>query len=122
MVHRFIHSLGHGVGQVVVAEVEGAPGRAHYCAAKGGLKMLTKVAALELAQYGIRVNAIAPGPIETGMTAMLRQTPEQAAAGARRIPLGRWGQSEDLVGAALFLASEDAAWVTGERIAASGGL
>jgi NAD(P)-dependent dehydrogenase (short-subunit alcohol dehydrogenase family) len=118
--------LRQGSGGVIInitstASEEGAPGRAHYCAAKGGLKMLTKVAALELAQYGIRVNAIAPGPIETAMTAMLRETPEQAAAGARRMPLGRWGQSDDLVGAALFLASEEASWVTGINLWIDGG-
>ena len=118
--------LGQGSGGVIinltsVASEEGSLGRAHYCSAKGGLKMLTKVAALELARYGIRVNAIAPGPIETAMTAMLRETPEQIAAGARRMPLGRWGQSEDLVGAALFLASEEASWVTGINLWVDGG-
>ena len=118
--------LRQGGGGVIInitstASEEGAPGRAHYCSAKGGLKMLTKVAALELARYGIRVNAIAPGPIETAMTAMLRETPEQAAAAARRMPLGRWGRSEDLVGAALFLASEEAAWVTGINLWVDGG-
>ena len=118
--------LRQGSGGVIInitstASEEGSPGRAHYCSAKGGLKMLTKVAALELAQYGIRVNAIAPGPIETAMTAMLRETPEQTAAAARRMPLGRWGQSEDLVGAALFLASEEASWVTGINLWVDGG-
>ena len=118
--------LRQGRGGVIInitstASEEGLPGRAHYCSAKGGLKMLTKVAALELAQYGIRVTAIAPGPIETAMTAMLRETPEQVAAGARRMPLGRWGQPEDLVGAALFLASEEASWVTGINLWVDGG-
>ncbi len=118
--------LRQGSGGVIInitstASEEGSPGRAHYCSAKGGLKMLTKVAALELAQYGIRVNAIAPGPIETAMTAMLRGTPEQTAVAARRMPLGRWGQSEDLVGAALFLASDEASWVTGTCYSLDGG-
>ena len=104
-----------------VASEQAVEGRGHYCSAKGGLKMLTKVAALELARYGIRVNAIAPGAIETNMMAPVRDNPRLREAFGRRIPIGRWGQPEDLVGAAVFLACDDSAYVTGINLLVDGG-
>ena len=104
-----------------IAGEVGFEGRGHYSPAKGGLKMLTKVAAVELARYGIRVNAIAPGVIETNMTAPILSDPHAREAFDKSIPLGRWGQSQDLVGAAVFLASDDSAYVTGHNLIVDGG-
>lgn len=104
-----------------VASEQAVEGRGHYCSAKGGLKMLTKVAAIELARYGIRVNAIAPGAVDTNMMGPVRENPKARAAFSRRIPLGRWAQPDDLVGAAIFLASDDSVYVTGVNLLVDGG-
>ncbi|MGI8857513.1 MAG: SDR family NAD(P)-dependent oxidoreductase [Thermomicrobiales bacterium] len=93
----------------------------HYQAAKAGVAMLVRGMALELAPHGIRVNAIAPGLVETNLTTRIFQTPDALAARVVRIPLGRAGQPEDMVGAALFLASDESAWTTGTTITVDGG-
>jgi NAD(P)-dependent dehydrogenase (short-subunit alcohol dehydrogenase family) len=91
-----------------------------YCAAKAGLSHLTQVLAMELARYGILVNALAPGYIETDFNRAFFQTPPgQALIG--RIPLKRLGQAPDLDGALLFLASPASAYVTGAILAVDGG-
>jgi NAD(P)-dependent dehydrogenase (short-subunit alcohol dehydrogenase family) len=77
--------------------------------------------ALELAPHGIRVNAIAPGLVETNLTTRVFENPEILAGRVGRIPLGRAGQPEDFIGAATFLASEESAWVTGATITVDGG-
>jgi len=79
--------------------------RGHYCATKAGLPMLTLVAAAELAPFGVTVNAVAPGLMETGMTRHVLQQPEARAARVREIPLGRLGLPEDHAGAVAYLAS-----------------
>jgi len=91
---------------------------AAYCASKGGVTNLTRELAVELGNDGIRVNAINPGVIETAMS-----TEDAAVAGTLgdRIPLGRDGQPEEIAGAALFLASEDASYVTGHNLVVDGG-
>lgn len=94
-----------------------------YSAAKGGIVQLTKSMAIELAEYGIQVNAIAPGWIETDMTAPVRTEAlttmnEEILA---RTPAGRWGRPEDLIGTAVFLASRASDFVTGEVIRVDGG-
>jgi len=91
---------------------------AAYCASKGGVTNLTRELAVELGDDGIRVNAINPGVIETAMS-----TEDAAVAGTLgdRIPLGRDGQPEEIAGAALFLASEDASYVTGHNLVVDGG-
>ncbi|MEM5814428.1 MAG: SDR family NAD(P)-dependent oxidoreductase [Candidatus Aenigmatarchaeota archaeon] len=104
-----------------IAALMGFNGLAHYCAAKGGVLSLTQEAAVELAPKGIRVNAIAPGVIETEMTKGLKENPEQMKNMLARIPLRRLGQPADIAGAALFLASEDSSYVTGQLIVADGG-
>ncbi|MBB6521025.1 SDR family NAD(P)-dependent oxidoreductase [Pseudoteredinibacter isoporae] len=91
-----------------------------YSAAKGAIVQLTKSMAVELAPHNIQVNAIAPGWIETDMTAVLRDTPMYGEAVART-PAGRWGQPEELAGTAVFLSSKAADFVTGEMIRVDGG-
>ena len=95
-----------------------APG---YSASKGGVAQLTKSLALAYAPEGIRVNAVAPGWIATPLTQALRDDPARNAAVVARTPLGRWGEPDDVTGAALFLCSPAAAFVTGAILAIDGG-
>jgi NAD(P)-dependent dehydrogenase (short-subunit alcohol dehydrogenase family) len=97
------------------------PERAAYVASKGGGRSLTHAMALELAPYGIRVNAIAPGPTLTGLTRASYADPERRRATIAQIPLGRLGEPEDIVGAILFLASDESRWVTGSTVTVDGG-
>ncbi len=92
-----------------------------YSASKAALKMFTQTLAGEVAAEGVRVNAIAPGVIETDMTAATRASPERLGKLMARIPMGRLGQPEELVGAAVFLCSDASAYVTGATLAVDGG-
>lgn len=103
----------------VIGKVGGA-GQANYSAAKAGLVGLTKSMAKELGSRNIRVNAVAPGFIETEMTEVLK--PEYRETILKQIPLGRLGASEDVARVVAFLCSEDAAYVQGEVISIDGGL
>lgn len=94
---------------------------ASYTASKSGLAGLTKLLACEWAHLGINVNAIAPGYIETNNTAALREDPDRSAAILARIPAGHWGKSSDIGGAAVFLASDAAAYMHGAVIPVDGG-
>ena len=96
-------------------------GQTHYASSKGGLLMLTKAMALELAPYGIRVNAIGPGVIETKMTARSLSNPERRQMLLKRIPLARVGKPRDVANAAVFLASDEADYVTGTILYVDGG-
>ena len=101
--------------------VDGEAGYAHYNASKGGVVMLTKTMALELAQYGIRVNAVCPGYIQTPMS-MEIDSPEFVKNFVDRyIPLNRTGKVEDIAPAFLFLASEESSFMTGQVIIIDGG-
>ena len=103
-----------------IAGVIGNSGQANYSAAKAGLIGLTKTTARECASRGVTVNAVAPGFIETEMTAVL---PEAARQGfLTQIPLGRPGQVEEVAGVVTFLASDAAAYITGQVIHVSGGM
>lgn len=103
-----------------VVGLDGNAGQANYAASKAGLIALTRSLAKEMGTRGIRVNAIAPGFIETAMTETLPETVrEQARKG---ISLGKFGQAEDVAGLAAFLAGEDARYITGQTIRVDGGL
>lgn len=103
----------------VVAQI-GNPGQANYCASKGGILSLTKSLAREVASRTITVNAIAPGYIATDMTSDLKEEVKTALLG--QIPLGRLGSGRDIAEAALFLAGEGAAYITGQTLSVNGGL
>ena len=92
-----------------------------YAASKGGVAQLTKSLAIAWAKDGIRVNAIAPGWIATAMTAALREDAARNRTILERTPMARWGTPDDLVGPALFLASEAARFVTGVILPVDGG-
>jgi glucose 1-dehydrogenase len=98
------------------------PNFAAYCASKGGLRMLTRTLAVELGPFGITINNIAPGAIETPMNAKLLNDPEKLQPLLRQIPLGRLGQPSDVAGLAAFLASRDSDYVTGATFFVDGGL
>ncbi|SFS31771.1 SDR family NAD(P)-dependent oxidoreductase [Saccharopolyspora flava] len=99
------------------------PGMSVYAASKGAVDALTRVLAAELGPRKIRVNTLAPGGVETeGIHTAGFMGSDAEKDMIERTPLGRMGQPEDLAKAAVFFASDDAAWVTGERLTASGGL
>lgn len=93
-----------------------------YAASKGGVRSLSKAMAVALAPGGVRVNAIAPGPCETNLTAKARQTPGGTEKLLTRVALGRLGKPDDIAGAALFLASDDASFITGTTLYVDGGV
>jgi NAD(P)-dependent dehydrogenase (short-subunit alcohol dehydrogenase family) len=99
----------------------GAPLSPAYAASKAGVVQLTKSLAVAWAAQGIRVNAIAPGWIETPMTAPARADAARNRAILERTPLGRWGTPDDIVGPALFLSSDAARFITGAVLAVDGG-
>jgi len=103
------------------AAIVGEPGHAAYSASKGAVLALTRAMAIELAPYNINVNAICPGPVETDM--LLSGATEEGLEELRRnIPLGRIGKPMDIAGAALYLASKDSDWCTGQAIIVDGGM
>ena len=97
------------------------PTIANYSAAKGGVNMLTRSMALELAEFNIRVNAIAPGYFLTDLTRPLAEDKDFDAWVKSKVPLRRWGRPEELVGAALFLASEASSYMNGQVLILDGG-
>ncbi|MCI0392019.1 MAG: glucose 1-dehydrogenase [Acidobacteria bacterium] len=93
-----------------------------YCASKGGVKMLTRNLAVELGPLGVNINNIAPGAIETPINTKLLNDPQKLGALLAQIPLGRLGQTKDVASVAVFLASDDADYVTGSTYYVDGGL
>ena len=100
---------------------QGSPFVPGYAASKGGIGQLTKSLAAAWAQDGIRVNALAPGWIDTELTRPLVEDATRSAPILARTPMGRWGKPDDLGGVALFLASDAARFVTGAIIPVDGG-
>jgi glucose 1-dehydrogenase len=98
------------------------PTNAMYCASKGGLRMLARTIAVELAKYNITVNNIGPGAIYTPIDADIEAKPELEKALMGEIPLNRWGQPSDVAGLAVYLASDEAGYVTGSTYFIDGGM
>ena len=118
--------VGHKTGKVVnissITAMGGSPGMGAYIVAKAGVNALTRVLAMEWSKFGINVNCIAPGIIDTPMTQNTiakRFTPERLAT---YVPLGRMGTAEDIAKAALFLVSDDSSFITGTTIPLDGGM
>ena len=95
-------------------------GLSAYCAAKAGVEMLTRVAAMELGPLGIRVVGIGPGLIDTPLTTFQRERPHVREAFLDNVPLGRVGTTADIASAALFLASDEASWISGDTLFVDG--
>ena len=114
--------IGLGGGRIVNfsshSGLLGSSGRAAYAASKGGVIAMTRVMAVDLAQHGITVNAVAPGPIAVPRQ---KHNEERREAWLKAVPLGRYGTAEDVAGAALFLVSDDATYITGQTISVDGG-
>lgn len=104
-----------------IAAYAGQAASLGYAPSKGAIKMFTQSLAQELAPAGVRVNALAPGVIETPMTAATRADPTRLESFMTRIPMGRVGQTEDLVGPVIFLASDMSRYVTGITLPVDGG-
>jgi 3-oxoacyl-[acyl-carrier protein] reductase len=119
---RAAQHMARNGGGVIINLSSGGATRAHrgnaaYDATKGGIEALTRAMAVDLAPYGVRVNGLIPGSIDTrGMSPEVKQERGQA------IPMGRVGEPNEMTGAAVFLASDDAAYVTGHLIAVDGGI
>ena len=118
--------LARGRGAIVnVASIAGhigLPGTIAYIAAKGGVVMLTRGLAVEWAPHGVRVNALSPSWFATDMGNLIEREPEYRDRVLRRVPLGRLGRPEELVGATVFLLSDAASMVTGHVLAVDGGV
>lgn len=114
-------TAGRIVNLASIMSMTAGPGLAAYAASKGAVTQFTKALAHELADDGIRVNALAPGVIATPMTRSTRENPEAMARFMGRTPLGRPGKPEELVGPVLFLASDMSSYVTGAVLPVDGG-
>lgn len=110
------------ITSVVMGQIGmGMAGLAHYSASKGGIAALTKTLALELAPYNIRVNAIAPGAIDTPMTASVKEDSKILEQTLAMIPMRRMGKPEEIAKAVLFLSSDDSSYITGSIVVVDGG-
>ncbi len=119
---RAMRPTGGGaiVNVASVSGLTGNVGRSAYGASKGGVVLLSKVMAVDLAGHGIRVNVLAPGPVDTPLVARVH-TPGIRGQWHDRVPMRRYGTPEEMAGAVVFLCSDDASYVTGHVLAADGG-
>jgi len=119
------HMIERGKGKIVItaskAAVVGEPYHAAYSASKGAVLSLTRALAIELAPHNITVNAVCPGPVLTDMLLEAVPDPAKREELAANAPLGRVGRVEDILGAVLYLASEESDWCTGQAIVVDGG-
>jgi short-subunit dehydrogenase len=124
-VHSWLPALRATKGCIInlasIAATAGLAGTMGYSPSKGAVKLMTQALAVELADDGIRVNALAPGVIETPMTAPTREAPEKLAKFMQRTPMKRVGQVQELIGPIVFLASDMASYVTGVTLPVDGG-
>ena len=118
--------MDNGGGAIVnISSIAGTnvlKGSADYCVSKAGVWMLTRCAALELSRYGVRVNAVGPGYIQTSMSGAVLGNERWVAARERETPMGRLGVPDDIANACLYLCSDEASFVTGEIIFPDGGV
>ena len=125
MKHEVRVMQGQGSGNIINVSStyghEGAAGASVYVGSKHAVEGITKSVALEIAKSGIRVNAVAPGPTDTGMLTRFTGTPENKAALVTTVPLGRLGLSEELADAIVFIASDKASFITGHVLNVDGG-
>jgi NAD(P)-dependent dehydrogenase (short-subunit alcohol dehydrogenase family) len=125
MKHEVRAMQKHGSGSIINISStyghEGAAGASVYVGSKHAVEGITKSVALEIADSGIRVNAVAPGPTDTGMLTRFTGTPENKAALVTGVPMGRLGLSEELANAIVFIASDDASFITGHVLNVDGG-
>ena len=120
------HMIKRGRGKIInICSVQselGRPGIAPYTATKGAVKMLTKGMAADWAKHGIQVNAIGPGYFKTPLNQALVDNPEFSSWLEKRTPAGRWGNVEELQGAAIFLASDASSFINGHILYVDGGI
>jgi NAD(P)-dependent dehydrogenase (short-subunit alcohol dehydrogenase family) len=125
VIHAWLDAVKAKKGSIInlasIAAFAGQGASLGYSPSKGAIKMLTQSLAQELAPAGVRVNALAPGVIATPMTAATRENPQRLESFMGRIPMGRVGETEDLVGPVIFLASDMSRYVTGITLAVDGG-
>jgi NAD(P)-dependent dehydrogenase (short-subunit alcohol dehydrogenase family) len=121
--HMIARAQGGAIVSVLANYVwTGSPGTIHSAAAKAGVMSMTQTLAVEWAPHQIRVNAVAPGPIESaGAARQLWNSPEAVERITRSVPLGRWGQPSEVAEAVAFLASRDSGFITGEILTIDGG-
>jgi len=115
---------GHGsiINVASVAGLRGSPLMAHYGSAKAALIAFSQSLSIELAQQGVRVNALVPGWIETDLTGFLREEQSAEQGLLSRVPMARWGRAEEIAQGALFLASDASSFMTGQSLVIDGGL
>jgi NAD(P)-dependent dehydrogenase (short-subunit alcohol dehydrogenase family) len=125
MKHEVRAMQGQGSGSIInISSTYGhaaAAGASIYAGSKHAVEGITKSVALEIAKSGIRVNCVAPGPTDTGMLTRFTGTPENKAALVTTVPMGRLGLSEELANAIVFIASDQASFVTGHVLNVDGG-